>query len=503
MSMEGMRDAIEKLLVGVDLTTTTIGSLRAALETSLGMKAGSLDPRKAEVNGLITEVISEAQQGKRQATEPADAPAAKKEKKEKKDKAEKKEKKDKKDKKAKKETDVKQEPVEQSATLEGESVQPRAEAEAPAAIVEEAPLPAEAPVAWEGDASATKEPPINFDAAPNAAVDDSFFGIGDSMFADFTDEVMAEGKEPTAVTSAATSRIWAVSGAEDGTLRLWNLEGYSCHRVIEAHSVPVSDIVADFREMRCLSGAADGCKLWDLRRGTCLRTYPVIQGGCLRLACRRFRDGMVVCGGGDGSIHTWKASTGETAHTTPSAHPGGVWALDVSWERRRAATGGDVSFKVWNMEDWSCLQKVEDHPGGIMSLSVDWAGNRVLVAAGICGKDPRMLRMWDLDSKEAQMLSGCEDTAANLEVNWAKGIAVTGGWDAKVRTWNTQECLCTHATRCDFGRVRSITVDFESQQVLCGSSAGMLYLLDLRTDRVLQTLEGHVGGVTVVRASFS
>jgi len=344
--------------------------------------------------------------------------------------------------------------------------------------------------------SAFPDPTSDF-LAP-AKLDDTAFGATDSMFADFTDEALAATEEQDPLRS----KIWAVSGAEDGTLRLWNLEDFSCPRVIEAHGSTVNALVVDWSDKRCLSGAADGCKLWDLRRGICVRAYPAVQGGCLCLASRRMRDGLVVCGAGDGSLHVWDVSTGEPRDTVPAAHPGGVWALEVSWERRQAATGGDASLKVWDMNGWTCLFRIDDHPGGIMGLSVDWAGLRVLVATGICGRDPRMLRLWDLQAKTAQMLSGCEDTPANLEVRWAKDVAVTGGWDAQVRTWRMQDCLCTHTYSCDFGRVRSIAVDFDNEQVLCGSSAGSLHLVDLRTDRVLQTLEGHIGGVTIIRASF-
>merc|ERR1711920_548295 len=111
---EKMRNEIQALLRNVDLASTSIGKLRASLETAMGLKPGALDAKKDHVNSILQkELVKKIQEDnmkqveKRKAKPDAEGePGKKKEKKdvgEEKEKKEKKEKKDKKDKKEVKE----------------------------------------------------------------------------------------------------------------------------------------------------------------------------------------------------------------------------------------------------------------------------------------------------------------------------------------------------------------------------------------------------------------
>ena len=69
----------------------------------------------------------------------------------------------------------------------------------------------------------------------------------------------------------------ALSGADDNTVRLWDVETGRCLRVLEGHTDRLSGAwrgSADQR--RALSGADDNTvRLWDVETGRCLR---VLEG---------------------------------------------------------------------------------------------------------------------------------------------------------------------------------------------------------------------------------
>src|SRR5690606_17881303 len=59
----------------------------------------------------------------------------------------------------------------------------------------------------------------------------------------------------------------AVSGSDDGTVRLWDLVTGRCLRTFEGHSAGVTSVSVDLQERYVLSGSGDGSvKLWLLAR---------------------------------------------------------------------------------------------------------------------------------------------------------------------------------------------------------------------------------------------
>jgi WD40 repeat protein/uncharacterized membrane protein (GlpM family) len=293
---------------------------------------------------------------------------------------------------------------------------------------------------------------------------------------------------------------WALSGAEDGCLRLWNLHRDSCDRVLEGHVGAVVALVVNWDEMQAVSGAEDGARLWDLRQGGCQKAYACVEedgaeGGCTAVAVDWNSTSTRVLGGcGDGKLRLWSMRSGELQKHV-AAHPGGVWALQVNWKTQRAASGGDDLLKIWNLENWSCLQKIDGHLGGITCLAYDWHENRALVGAG--GKS---LRLWRTNERAAKLLVGHQDLVSVVFADWGDDVAITAGWDAQLRLWNLKKETVTSHVDCKFGRVRSMAADMEQMQAICGSSNGCLHHLDLKTGEELRLMEGHVGGVTAVQA---
>jgi len=486
-----MREEIKMLLVGVDLASTSIGKLRAELEQRLGLEAGALEARKDQVNRLLQDELvkhiqaqgsaaqeeerADTEDKKRKAESKTDAEPPKK--KEKKDK-EKKEK-DKKSKKAKKD--------------EGSGDERRAaaakDADAPT-VSSDAPVAPASPV-QEATTDVAKEPEPTAVAQepPPAAGAEPIMLMPQFEEFDPTKELSQK--------AVARTRTFALTGAEDSTLRLWDLESYGCIRTFEGHSGSVHSVDVDWENNLALSGADEGARLWDLTSGGCQKAFALVEEGC-HVVAANWKKETALAGCGDGRLRLWDMKSGDELKNV-LAHQGGVWALEANWVKKRVASGGDLHLKLWDAEDWSCLQKVEGHPGGIMCLSVDWDEMRALVGSG-----EQSLRLWDLETREPRNLLGHRDAVACLCASWDGEVAValSGGWDAQLRLWNPDKGSLLQSHECKFGRVRSMDVDFVSMQAACGASTGKLHFIDLHSGMMLRTLEGHVGGITAVKAKF-
>eukprot|EP00927_Polykrikos_kofoidii_P057701 TRINITY_DN5188_c0_g1_i1.p1 TRINITY_DN5188_c0_g1~~TRINITY_DN5188_c0_g1_i1.p1 ORF type:complete len:511 (+),score=127.40 TRINITY_DN5188_c0_g1_i1:81-1613(+) len=500
-----IRRDIRQLLAGTstqDLKAISIGTLRERLEEKMGVSKGFLDSKKAQVSQLMQEELKrkvaldeEAAKKKRKAESGKD-PAKKKEKKEKKEK-------DKKDKEEKASTapppapstpqDDARDPVDEVGWFELCDSAPGADdlpvPMAQAAIVATG-APTSAPAVPICSVVATHEAPVDVPAA-SPEVDEAPVTMGMSAFDDFGIAEMS--------ASVSGRKAWAVSGAEDSQIRVWDLDTSTCVRILEGHTGPILAIEAHWDDMKAVSGAQDGARMWDLRRGMCERVLAADSPeGCLCLAPDWAGQRLLV-GSGSGRMTVFATNTGDQVKSV-MAHPRGVWALDADWSKhRRVASAGDESVKIWDVEELTMLQKIEGHPGGVMSISLMWTDQRALV-----GSADRSLQLWSLVAREAVELKGHDGPVAHLRADWKKHRALSGGWDAHLKLWNLVEetPVCIFSHECKFGRVRSLAADFEEMQAACGSSDGGVHIVALHSGAATRCLDGHSGAVTAVRAKF-
>eukprot|EP00927_Polykrikos_kofoidii_P043932 TRINITY_DN3802_c0_g2_i1.p1 TRINITY_DN3802_c0_g2~~TRINITY_DN3802_c0_g2_i1.p1 ORF type:complete len:502 (-),score=124.25 TRINITY_DN3802_c0_g2_i1:176-1681(-) len=491
-----MRPVLRDLLQDVVLADTSIGKLRASLEQKLGLNVGSLDCKRDEVNEVLRQELqlhmNQADGSKKRKNESADAEPSKKEKKDKKDKKEKKD-------KDEKGTDVKaSEPV----------VSKPAPAPAPAPAVAKVPPPvAKPPPPADLEVSAPAPPAPVTPPSKNTSVGEQLavepqvgVTIGMSAFEDFGLADMVADKSKT---QQIKQKMLAISGAEDGNLRLWDVESSTCVRVLEGHVGTVRSISVDWDLMQALSGAQDNVKLWSLKGFGCQRTFADFEGGCSAVAAD-WKIGFKAIGGcGDGKLFLWNMGTGDVLASV-IAHPGGVWAVSADWARKKVATAGDVHLKIWDSEELGCLMKIDGFPGNSMSLAMDWDRNRALLAT-----TANCLQVWNLDTREPQNLIGHTGPVCSISADWSTKTACSASWDGTLRVWTLGindggVSVCTKSHEMGVGRVRSAAIDFDENQTqaVCGDSGGALHVFDLLSGLFTKKLEGHVGAVTAVAARF-
>jgi len=437
-----MRDTIQSLLDGADLGATSIGKLRGELESAMKLAVGALDSKKDQVNKVLQEEIMK----KLAVAEEEDAKKAEKHE----------------EKKRKSEgTPTSRSPAPQTAVSMPGTARPagRTPGQTPGAI------PAASTPAPESFVK-KPEPP-----APKKA--------------------RVEKVEKAFVPS----KTWAVSGSEDCTLRLWNLESHSCAKIMEGHAKPVSCLAVDWESMQAVSGAEDGIRCWDLKLGSCNSTSSDFPDGCTSL-CADWKARRAVAGCGNGHLKVTDIDSGEQQKIVVAGHPGGVWALSANFAKDRLLSGGDDSMKLWDTKEWKMLHKISGHPGGIISMCTDWHDWRAFVGAG------ESLRRWDLEKDHSANLLGHRDAVSSVRADWSEDVGVSGSWDATLRVWNLEKGSPKESWECSFGRVRSLAVDFSKMEAICGSSAGALHFVDLKNGKAVRVLDGHIGGVTALEAVF-
>ena len=120
----------------------------------------------------------------------------------------------------------------------------------------------------------------------------------------------------------------AVSGGEDGALRIWDVEKLECEITLRGHLGPILDVCMSPRGNIALTAGADGtARLWDVDE---MRYIGALLG-----------------------------------------HKEAVHAVGITPDGLYGLTGGkDRTVRLWDLDTWQCLGTMEAHLGPVNSVGV-------------------------------------------------------------------------------------------------------------------------------------
>ena len=195
----------------------------------------------------------------------------------------------------------------------------------------------------------------------------------------------------------------AISGSDDKTLRVWDLESGECLKTLEGHTEGVLSVSLSADGRRAISGSSNATlRVWDLESGECLKTLGgTLEGHTDRVTSVSLStDGRrAISGSYDNTLRVWDLESGECLKTlggTLEGHTRIVTSVSLSADGRRAISGSDdKTLRVWDLESGECLKTLEGHTEGVLSVSLSADGRRA-----ISGSGDKTLRVWDLESGE-------------------------------------------------------------------------------------------------------
>jgi WD40 repeat protein len=296
---------------------------------------------------------------------------------------------------------------------------------------------------------------------------------------------------------------WLASGSYvDRTARLWDVRARRAVHTL-AQAGPVNGLAFGPEGRWLAVGAANTASVWDVRRGTRLRTLSGFSGRVVALS----PDGRLMAGAGEqGLITLWDLMTGHE-RATLGGGAGAVSAVAVSPDGRWIAAGGgdrfaggDPTVRLWQTTGEPSLRTLPGQTGAVLALAFGGDG-RVLASGGHDGT----VGLWSVESgRLLHRMAGHRRAVQTVALSSDGRFVASGGFDGTVRLWSvaTGRPAWTVTGRTPVGGV-AFSLDGQwiatASDLKAGDSA--VPLREARTGKELRTLAGHTRFVLAVAFS--
>ncbi len=295
-----------------------------------------------------------------------------------------------------------------------------------------------------------------------------------------------EGHE-AAITSlqVAADGRFCVSGAQDGSIKVWSVSSGKCVRSLRNRNGAVSAVACSADGRFALSGGEDSIvQLWDCARSECVQTFEGFTGIIQTLAMSpdsRF----VVTGGLD--IVVWDVETGYSLHSL-EGHQSDVLSLCFSADGTLLLSGSsDETLILWEVASGKRLLTFAGHAGGVPACAISEDGRIAVSGTNNMWGRAGELFVWDFNTGEhLHTFEGHTGSLTSVCMTSDGRHVFSGSVDETVRVWDTATGECLRTLRGHQAPVTAASVTRDGRFALSGDASGRLFqwILDWGLDDV-------------------
>jgi len=318
-----------------------------------------------------------------------------------------------------------------------------------------------------------------------------------------------------------------VSGGDDDTVKIWDLETGELQKTLWGHDGPVQSVDISPDGQTIASGSWDNTiKLWDLATGELQQTLTGHNNNVMSIAISPDGETLasgtsdITGGSGDNTIKLWDLATGELQQTLSlgTAQSDSVTHLAIHPDGQTLISS-DYSgvIKIWNLTTGELQQTLTGYPDSIRSFEISPDGQTLVVGHSELIAPPWMRRdntivVWNLTTGELQEVLSVLEPNSDLAVAGENANDAESIWwdrpptrrdrddDLSKRWWDNAAGALQRPLGYETS-VYSVAISPDGQTLVTGG--GEMQLWDLATGDLQETLPGnHIfGNVSAVEFS--
>jgi WD40 repeat protein len=302
-------------------------------------------------------------------------------------------------------------------------------------------------------------------------------------------QTIGDNDHPVTWMALTANGLRAVCGTPFGAITVHQIVDRAWTQVftLEGHSGRVNDIVMMNDMQSALSAADDGTvKLWDIENGRLIHSFEGHTGSVTRVIPSG--DGRyAVSSSQDKTLRVWDIAAGKEL-SVMRGHTDAIWGVDVDWPQGIAVTASsDMTLRLWTQSRALPDDPIEGHTSPVYGLTISRDGRYA-----VSGAQDKTVCVWEISTgKLLRKLEGQTDVVMGLTMTDDGQTILAGCDDGQVYIWDfaTGSLLrqFAHGTR----RVRSVVVTKDGRIAVSACNDKLLRVWDMATGEVIRVLEGH------------
>jgi len=305
----------------------------------------------------------------------------------------------------------------------------------------------------------------------------------------------------------------AVSGSEDGTIKVWDHESGEYVRTLKGHTNTVHSLSFTPTGSHLASSSSDlSIKLWDFSTYSCVRT---LRGHDHTISALSFIPTPASQGShqnDNNNHHNNENSSNNTSSGIDSSIAGATFMVSAS---------RDQTVKFWDLDTGFCDHTLSDHTDWVRCLAVRNTDGGLLATAG----NDQSIFVYNITNgrKKISQLNGHEHViesvafitsatpAALAESSGGKdkmssmrkkvttmgdknneesrmNYLVSGGRDRSVRLWNVLTSQCISVFKYHENWVRSVLLHPSGKYIISAGDDRTIRVMDIKTNRCIRTM---------------
>lgn len=290
---------------------------------------------------------------------------------------------------------------------------------------------------------------------------------------------------------------YIVSGSDDQTLRLWDLQGNPIGKPFQGHEQAVRAVAFSPDGKQIISGSADQTlRLWDLQGNPIGEPFQGHEQGIWSVAFSP--DGeKIVSGGDDQTLRLWDL-LGNQIGEPFQGHENWIWAVAFSPDGNQIVSGSnDQTLRLWNLQGNQIGAPFRGHEHGVWAIAFSPDGKYI-----ISGSSDQTLQLWDLQGKAiGEPFQGHE--------NWVRDVAfspdgkriISGSDDQTIRLWDLQGNQIGKPLYGHQQGVRAVAFSADGKQIISASDDLTLRIWETDGYQIGGAFQGHEHGVWAIAMS--